>query len=165
LKLIFASIVVFLLVILFLFALFPSDITVSRVIQINRPPEQIHKKIADLREWYGWNELILNRSDKKNQTPDSTDSNHIRNGSFTVELMKSVPDTVVVNWRHEKKSFTGNFITTGDHGQTIVQWTLHFHVGWYPWEKLASMFYDKQLGPLMEKSLLNLRNEVETNNH
>ena len=39
-------------------------------------------------------------------------------------------------------------------GQTIVEWTLHFHMQWYPWEKLASMFYDKQLGPLMEKSLI-----------
>ena len=38
---------------------------------------------------------------------------------------------------------------------------LKFHVKWYPWEKLASMFYDKQLGPMMEKSLVNLRNELE----
>ena len=161
-KLIIASIVIFSLVILFLFALFPSDISVSRVIQIKSSPEQIHKKIADLREWHDWNELLLNESDKKNQTVNFTDSGHIRNGSFTVELLKSAPDTVIVDWRHEKKSFRGNFIITGDHNQAIVQWTMRFHVRWYPWEKLASMFYDKQLGPVMEKSLLNLRNELET---
>jgi len=162
LKLIIASIVIFSLVILFLFALFPSDITVSRVIQIKSSPDQIHKKIADLREWHEWNDLLLNAFEKKVYTPALTDSNHIRRGSTTVELLKSTHDTVVVSWQHEKKYFTGNFIITGENGQSIVQWSLHFHVKWYPWEKLASMFYDKQLGPLMEKSLLNLRNQLET---
>ncbi len=46
-------------------------------------------------------------------------------------------------------------------GQTVLEWTLKFHIKWYPWEKLASMFYDKQLGPVMENSLLKLRNELE----
>jgi hypothetical protein len=46
-------------------------------------------------------------------------------------------------------------------GQVILQWSLKFHLRWYPWEKLAGMFYDKQLGPLMEKSLLNLRKSLE----
>jgi hypothetical protein len=57
----------------------------------------------------------------------------------------------------------GNFIlSSSTGGQTVLQWTLHFHVKWYPWEKLASMFYDKQLGPLMEKSLGNLQKLLET---
>jgi hypothetical protein len=43
----------------------------------------------------------------------------------------------------------------------LLQFTLQFHLHWYPWEKLASMFYDKQLGPLLEQSLQNLRKELE----
>ena len=34
--------------------------------------------------------------------------------------------------------------------QVVVEWTMHFHLHWYPWEKLAGMFYDKELGPQME---------------
>jgi hypothetical protein len=43
-------------------------------------------------------------------------------------------------------------------------WTMHFHLNWYPWEKLAGMFYDKQLGPQMEQSLLNLQKFSEATN-
>jgi hypothetical protein len=57
--------------------------------------------------------------------------------------------------------FTGEFIIDAKNGSPIVIWTMNFNVKWYPWEKLASMFYDKQLGPRMEKSLVQLRNELE----
>jgi len=43
----------------------------------------------------------------------------------------------------------------------IVEWYFNFHFRWYPWEKLGSMYYDKQLGPLMEKSLINLKSYIE----
>ena len=79
-----------------------------------------------------------------------------------VELLKATPDTVITKWRHGNKSFTGEFIISGSNGQAVLEWTLEFHIKWYPWEKLASMFYDKQLGPLMENSLLKLRNELES---
>jgi hypothetical protein len=162
LKLIIASIVIFSLVILFLFSLFPADITVSRVVQIKSSPEQVLKKVADLREWSRWNALLINADDKKNPTPVFSDANLIRKGEFTVELLKSTPDTVITRWQQQGKAFTGNFILTQMDNQVMLDWTLHFHLRWYPWEKLASMFYDKQLGPVMEKSLLNLRNELES---
>ena len=162
-KLFIASILIFSLVILFLFALFPSDISVNRVIQINRPRSEVLKKIDDLREWKSWNELLKSPSlkDISGGHSDNTDSTHIRLGKLSVDILKSGPDTVVTRWQQGSKFFMGNYNLTESKGQTIVEWTLHFHMHWYPWEKLASMFYDKQLGPLMEKSLLNLRNELE----
>lgn len=163
-KLIIASIVIFSLVILFLFALFPSDITVSRVIQIKSSPDQIHKKIADLREWYSWNDFLYDAfgaNKMASYAMGKIDSNYIHEVYVNIDLIKKNQDSVITLWEHEKKYFTGNFIITGENGQSIVQWSLYFHVKWYPWEKLASMFYDKQLGPLMEKSLLNLRNQLE----
>jgi len=68
---------------------------------------------------------------------------------------------VFTSWKQGDKSFIGKYILTEDNGQTILSWILYFHVSWYPWEKLASMFYDKQLGPQMEKSLVKLRDELE----
>lgn len=162
-RLIIASLVVFSLIILFLFALFPSEISVTRVIQINRPPEQIRKKIADLREWNSWNELIRSVNSNKNaDAPYVQDSIQIRKGFFTVNLLIALPDTVVTRWQYQKKQFISNFNLSELQGQVIVEWTLHFNVKWYPWEKLSSMFYDKELGPQMEKSLLNLRGELES---
>ncbi len=162
-KLFIASLLVFSLVILFLFALFPSDITVSRIVQINRSPTEVLRKINDLRKWESWNILLVNGLDnmKKVYAPVRIDSSHIQKGYFMIELLKVVPDTVSSIWHQGKKSFIGNYFLSGADGQTVVEWSLQFHIQWYPWDKLASMFYDKNLGPGMEKSLMNLKTELE----
>ncbi len=146
-KLIIASLIVFSVVILFLFALFPSDISVSRLVQIRASPQEVQKKISDLKDSKSWNDMMITR-------PDS-------NNSISIEVLKVAGDTVVTLWKNGRKSFTGTYIMTEMNGQTVLEWTLKFHIKWYPWEKLASMFYDKQLGPVMENSLLKLRNELE----
>ena len=161
-KLIIGSIIIFSLVILFLFALFPTDISVSRVVQIRSSRSQVHKKIADLREWKTWNEILNNSFESKLETPVITDSLRIRKGYFSIELLKDLPDTVITKWQNKENSFTGNFALSEMNGQVIVDWTLHFHIKWYPWDKLASMFYEKKIGPLMEQSLINLQKELET---
>jgi hypothetical protein len=147
LKLIIASLIVFSIVILFLFALFPSDISVSRLVQIRASPQEVQKKISDLTDWRSWNDMMITR-------PDS-------NNNLSIEVLKVAADTVITKWTNGRKSFTGTYIMTEMNGQTVLEWTLKFHIKWYPWEKLASMFYDKQLGPVMENSLLKLRNEME----
>jgi len=163
LKLIIGSLLVFSLVILFLFALFPSNITVSRIIQINRSPAEVMGKIDDLREWKSWNELLANGlgNMKKVLAPVKIDSSHIQKGYFMIDLVKVVPDTVTSIWHQEEKSFTGNYFLSGADRQSVVEWRLQYHIQWYPWDKLASMFYDKNLGPGMEKSLMNLKTELE----
>jgi hypothetical protein len=163
LRLFIASLLIFSIIILFLFVLFPSEISVSRVVQIRSSRQKIQNKIADLREWISWNELYSNglKSMENIDAPLRIDSLIIQKSFFKINFLKSVPDTVITLWRQEKRSFEGQYILTENNGQTVLNWTLHFHIKWYPWEKLASMFYDKQLGPIMEKSLLNLRNEME----
>jgi hypothetical protein len=163
LKLIVISLIVFSIIILFLFALFPSDISVSRMVQINRPEAMVREKIADMREWK-WNEFLRNTftDTLPGLSHDNLDSDHIRQASVSVDLLKATPDSLFTRWRHGSKSFTGNFILKQMNGQTVLQWTLYFHIKWYPWDKLASMFYEKQLGPVMEKSLMNLQQELES---
>jgi hypothetical protein len=145
LRLVIGSIVILSLIVLFLFALFPSDISVTRLVLINRPKAEIRKKIADLREWSSWNLFYKNGSDKPiSYVIGKIDSENIHEVYVDIHLLKATPD-----------------FFSGVAGQTALEWTLKFHLKWYPWEKLASMFYDKQLGPLMEKSLVQLRNELE----
>jgi hypothetical protein len=161
LKLIIASLIIFSIVILFLFALFPSDIPVSRLIQIRASPQEVQKKISNLLAWRSWNDMLISEPDTNNNQPGEIRSNYISRGVFSIEILKNVKDTVITLWKNGRKSFTGTYILTEMNGQTVLEWTLKFHIKWYPWEKLASMFYDKQLGPQMESSLLKLRNELE----
>ena len=83
-------------------------------------------------------------------------------GNVHIRLVKVFSDTVFTVWSRGDDSFAGNFILVETNGQTILAWDLKFHIKWYPWNKLASMFYDKNLGPQMEKSLMTLKNEMET---
>jgi hypothetical protein len=165
LKLFIGSLLVFSLIILFLFALFPSEIIVSRVILINGSTQEVLKQINDLREWKKWNVFVSgtaeegNKSTQKNLISDSTS---IDLGKVQIKLIKVNLDTVFTLWSRGNDSFAGNFILTKSNMQTILAWDLRFHVKWYPWQKLASMFYDKNLGPQMQKSLLNLKNGLET---
>jgi hypothetical protein len=162
LKLIIASLIIFSVVILFLFALFPSDISVSRIVEIRSSREQVSKKISDLREWRTWNDMLVSELSVIRIPSDRTDSNYFSRGGLSVELLKSNRDTLVTRWRNGNKTFTGNYILSEMNGQVILEWSLHFHLKWYPWEKLASMFYDKQLGALMENSLQKLKKELES---
>ena len=162
-RLIIGSLVIFSLVILFLFALFPSEVDVSRVVPINGTREKIQRDIADLRRWGSWNELYREglKYGEPGNIPLIADSNKIRKGSFEINVVRNVPDTVVTAWRRGERFFEGVYTLSGTGNQVVVYWALHFRVRWYPWEKLASMFYDKQLGPAMEQSLLNLKGQVE----
>jgi hypothetical protein len=113
LKLFIGSLLVFSLVILFLFALFPSDIAVSRVVQINRSPEEVLKHIADLREWKKWNEFV-SQSQKEEltntQQNHGTDSANIITDNVHIQLIKVHMDTVFMVWSRGDDSFAGNFI-------------------------------------------------------
>jgi hypothetical protein len=151
-------------IILFLFALFPSDISVSRIVQINRPASEVAAKIDDLREWRSWNEFVIHLSPGKiNRTTQVSGADSVLEyiGDVRVQLMEVHKDSIVTLWLHGDDSFAGVFKLMETNGQTVLAWDLKFHIKWYPWSKLASMFYDKNFGPRMEKSLLNLKNEME----
>jgi hypothetical protein len=164
LKLIIASLIVFSLIILFLFALFPADISVSRIVLVKSSSEKVHKKLADMREW-NWNEFVYDAFPAgfvSSIGDGRIDSGYIHLRNVTIDQVKDQPDTVTTRWQHGSQFFMSSFtLSPQPDGSTVVEWTLHFHLRWYPWEKLASMFYNKQLGPLMEKSLVNLQRQLE----
>jgi hypothetical protein len=163
LKLIVGSILVFSIVILFLFALFPSEVSVMRVVQIRNSKDSVFRKLTNLADWKSWNLFFIQPlTNGKIETPDEkSEKDFIFLNDVQVRKGMSGGDTLNTIWQHGGDSFVGQFNLKEMENQTIVQWTLRFHVKWYPWKKLSSMFYDKQLGPVMEKSLLNLQNQLE----
>jgi Polyketide cyclase / dehydrase and lipid transport len=163
LRLVIGSLIVFSLIIFFLFALFPSHISVTRLISINRSQTEVLNKISDLRTWKSWNGFLDqpgSNADPARPT-DSAWSDYLRVNGAVIRLVNIEKNGISTLWERGDRMFTGRFLLQEKSGQTILVWTLEFHVKWYPWEKLASMFYNKQLGPVMEKSLVNLRDLLE----
>ncbi|HEY2350275.1 MAG TPA: hypothetical protein VGH64_14760 [Puia sp.] len=162
-KLVVGSIVILSLVLLFLFALFPSVVSVTRMVQIKSPGDKILNKIADLRTWKEWNEFVNHPEGEHspNTKPDSASSDYLRVGGNEISLSGVDKNHVNTLWARGNKMFVGQFIVDKGNGSPILIWSMNFNIKWYPWEKLASMFYDKQLGPIMERSLMQLRDKLE----
>jgi hypothetical protein len=163
-KLILISIVILCIAVLFVFSLFPSHIRISRVVNIHASKEKIHAAIDDLNTWTKWNEFINQPNiNKIVSTPSSGKEAFVESGGMRVTILSSVEDSIKTMWtQKDKQQFNGGFnIADAEDQNTVVEWYFNFYFKWYPWEKLGSMFYDKQLGPVMEKSLLNLKNYTE----
>jgi hypothetical protein len=163
LRLVIGSVVILSLIVLFLFALFPANVSVTRMVRINSPANNIQNKISDLRTWESWNEFVRVagiKSDPHTIT-DSASADNLRVNGNEISLSEVRHNYVNTIWKRGNRMFTGQFIIDESKGPPVVIWTMNFNIKWYPWEKLASMFYDRQLGPLMEKSLMQLQNELE----
>ncbi len=167
LKLALISVLVFFVILIFLFALFPSRISVNRIQTIHASKEKAATVVANLETWASWNHFVSDSflTHISISTPPSGIGAWIRSDQLTVSINRIHEDSVYSIWNpHNGKTFqaTFNFVSR-DTANVFVQWNFQFHVAWYPWEKLGAMFYEKQLGPVMERSLVDLKTFLEGN--
>jgi hypothetical protein len=162
LRLIIVSIIVLFLVTTFVFALFPSHIRISRVISLPASKERTAAVIGDLKTWNAWNRFSGDTTLGKQvfSSPSSGAGAYMQTGRPRITLTTVSQDSIRGTWEQENgPRFTGGFnLDKVDEGHCTVEWYFDFYFSWYPWDKLKSMFYDKQLGPVMENSLVALKN-------
>jgi hypothetical protein len=167
LKLILISFIILFIVICFLFALFPRDITVSKVVRIPVSQEKVASTLSDLSSWSSWNQFLTEEGQGKINlsTNAKGPGASLQSGQLTVRIISASQDSISSVWSNSKgKEFGSAFLLMpAPEGGVYVQWKFNFHLAWYPWEKMASMFYERQFAPVMEKSLLNLQQYVEQN--
>lgn len=155
-KLFVISIVVLFLLLTAFSSLLPSSVRISRAIDIADSSHIVLAKIKDIRQWELWNEYV------KALPAREVTENKIQSKELTITITGSDTATVRTSWRQPNgKNFPGVFKLMPHGSVTTVQWYFEFIIKWYPWEKFGSIIYDKQLGPQMEKSLLNLNQLLE----
>ena len=144
---------------MFLAAFIPSKIRISRAIDINSPVNTITPFVSDLRKWSEWNIMVADSMiGKAVKTNRSINAEKVR-----VEQLTGAADSVRFIWKQGKREVTGGLNLIPAKDITIVQFYYDFKLNWYPWEKFASITFDQQMGPVMEKSLGNLKNISEKN--
>jgi hypothetical protein len=140
--------------------LIPSQIRISRAVDISAPKDSIAAAIKDMRRWEQWN-ILLATSGLTNP--------HYTATAITADQVKVLQepsgiDTLRTRWQQQgKKVLQSGFTWQGTNDQMVVQWYFDVQLKWYPWEKFSSIVFDKQLGPPMEKSLANLKKLLEKN--
>ncbi|MEP6747032.1 MAG: SRPBCC family protein [Bacteroidota bacterium] len=162
LKLAVISAVVLFCILLGISLFLPSHIRISRAIDINAPAEKISPLITDVKKWEQWNEYIRAYHNRV------AEANMMKADEIAIFITTHKKDLVTAEWQQPSGDKFGSgfvMITNKNIGaHTTVQWYFDFHVRWYPWEKFQSIVYDQQLGPVMEKSLSNLKRIAENSN-
>lgn len=135
------SVIVFSVLLFLISLLIPSHVRISRAIDISAPKQAVYAKIASPGDWKEWNELT--------------------NEKLNIEVKSKEPSLITTAWAYKDKSVESSFRFEESANITVVQWYFDFRLRWYPWEKFGSITFDKQYGPVMERSLNNLKKLVE----
>jgi hypothetical protein len=137
LKLAIISFLIFFVFLYLMSLLIPSQVRISRAVNIESPKEQILPMIADTTNWKKW--LAMNT------------------GQIDIKIISSDSEKIATEWHYRGRTIHSvfNIIPSGD--VSIVQWYFDFHLKWYPWEKFGSITFEKQFGIPMETSLNNLK--------
>ncbi len=149
-------------------SLLPSNVIVSRTIDINTTSLNVYYFVADMKNWCKWMSGV-NENSFKVLSYNKGKIIKARIGSNEVSIINETQDSVSTLWkgknnRQQLSNFT--IIQNKPLKVTTVNWIFQEHVQWYPWQKISTIMNDKILGPEMEKSLEKLKNisEVATNN-
>jgi Polyketide cyclase / dehydrase and lipid transport len=145
---------------------FPSHVRISRAINVAASREKVYAAVGDLRSWDNWNAFIRATplTGRSLSDPSSGKGAVLRSDQLRVTIMESGPDSITIDWRQTRgRRFEGGFnLLQLSRDSLTVQWWFDFHFRWYPWEKMGSLVYDQQLGPVMEESLAGLKRWVES---
>jgi len=156
-------------VVLFLVAtiiglLLPSTVVVSRATDIGKSADSLLPVLSDLSRWPEWIEGVKDNGFAVT-TPQSkgVGAKAKQNGNI-ITLTGIAPRKISSLWEggngfNQQAEF--NLYTDSANTVSTVQWSFTQHIGWYPWERLGSFMNDKILGPVMEKSLENLKKRSE----
>lgn len=158
-KLALISFVGLFMVILLISLLLPSHIRISRAIDINAPAEKIYPLVSDIKQWDKWNEYIRAYHNRV------VENDLLKADEIAIFITSNKPGLVTADWQPPSgNKFGSGFAIIGSNNKqsfTAVQWYFDFHIKWYPWAKFQSIVYDQQLGPVLEKSLANLKKIAE----
>ncbi|TAF50642.1 MAG: hypothetical protein EAZ62_07555 [Sphingobacteriia bacterium] len=155
------SVVFLFLLVMGIGLLFPSNVVVSRAITLQAPPDSVKSLVFSFAKWETWINQV-----QPGYALYKEDSLFL---GTTKVIRLSLNDSVQVNqWNMmdgTKMISTVRVLPVrdakGQASSTIMQWQFEEKIGWWPWERMASMMNDKMLGTLMEENLAKLQKRVE----
>jgi len=161
-KLLLISIVVFIIILFGMSLLFPSNVVISRAVDISANANDVYKKLDNCVVWKSW---VTQLNDASLQNITAT---KIHSDKLDVTIIAVQSDKIISQWRvingNLQESTMRIISSTSMPNAVTVQWQFEEHINWYqPWEKFASLVGDQILGTMMENNLNNLKKQVETN--
>ncbi len=135
--------------------LIPSDIRLSKVVSVQAPKDSIFSLIKNKDQWPKWHPSFNSNNPSSIQKLKEVKTTIVSENDSLLTMQWQVGDTKPVNngWQLHKM---------GEDNDYTLQWFINFHSGWYPWEKLKTLFYENNYGKMMEQGLKNIKQQVQT---
>lgn len=160
LKLAVISIIVIFIILSAMGALLPSQILVSRAVDIRAGRERIKEEVFRLNNWGHW---MTNAKGEAAEHRFDSLASLLHIGPTEVRPVTSSDTSFVTSWEAAQPMKATFRIITHPSADSLytVQWQMEQEVGWLFWHKFASITKDEIWGASMEKSLDNLKIRLE----
>ena len=161
-RLIIASIVILFLICTIISFFIPSDVRVSKAIQVNAAKDAVMRELDDPSKWKDWYpDAASSKYYYEHDTVKGLVLDEEKN-QFIVMTGKNENEVSATYHQRGKKILTGWQIASASNTNSVtVQWYLEFHLRWYPWEKFTSFLFEKVYQPQLQKGLDNLKTLLE----
>lgn len=156
-KLAFLSLVTFFVLVTVISLFIPSDLRVSKAVNIAAPKERVYQQVGSLSQWPAWFPVL---SVSGVESPRIIGNDSIFVGGTGIRIDHRSADSILFSMRSESgREVKGGFqvIHIAQQDSVTVQWFMNFKLSWYPWEKFSSLFYESLYGTQMEKGLARLK--------
>jgi hypothetical protein len=165
-RLLFFSFLFLFLIITGISLLIPFHVRISRAINVLGTPAEVWEQVDNMQEWKNWNPFFTSISPDKIRYSDTVNGKpaamEVRNTFIQWKEIKSDEHIAVMQKPGYKPILNGwKCISYAGTNSTTVQWYMDFQLRWYPWEKFASLLFEKSYGTRMEQGLNNIKNLVE----
>lgn len=131
--------------------LIPSHIRISRATNLAAGSDTVLRYIRDTTLWPKWHPIYVQVSS---------------GGALGIKrtLVSGNDSEVVVRQQQGDKTpiINGWKLHRYEHSDSLtLQWYMDFQLGWTPWRKFSSLFYEPTYGRMMEEGLVNLKGDID----
>ena len=164
-KLAFLSFFFLFILVTLISSLIPSNVRISRAVNVYSDPSQILVPVKNLNQWPQWYPGLKNLPATDIKFSEDAGKPVMNIPGSTVIIKKANDQQVLADLvgAKGKKIVNGfNAITHNESDSVTLQWYMDFKLNWYPWEKFGSMLYEKMYGSTMEKGLENLSHIIDS---
>jgi hypothetical protein len=155
---------VFLFLLMTAFSLFiPSNIRISKAVNVMARDEMVFHYVADLAAWKQWHPALKELPQNEIVVLQNGD---LRIKDNTIALLEKKPDEIITELKKDKGRPVVSGIKLLHHAGSdslTLQWYMDFRLRWYPWEKFKSLLYENIYGVHMERGLSNLKALLQEN--
>jgi hypothetical protein len=150
-------------VMLLISLILPGEVMTSKWIKVSQGKDSVISVISDLNSWKEWNSLLKGAEDI--QVNDSLLTWKYSNGNENAVRLEYVQTNGVsapISFNRGKFINSGFSVEKREADSVQVVWYVIEELKWYPWEKFYGMMAADMKGPLMQKSLDDLKTYLES---